>query len=945
MTSIGYQAFKGCTNLESVTIPVGVEEIDYGAFDGCSSLKINYTKYTEGHRYAAANGFTDEPYLHIEKLTDGTVSINGSIIKSGSFAIPSVIDEIPVTKIGKRAFQDSPITGITIPNSVTSIEDMAFFGCKNLQNVVIPEGVTSIGDYAFWDCSNLKIVTLPASITSISEAAFNSKLKMNYVRYTEGHKFAAKYGYTDEVYLYLETYIGDTLSINGYEGNPVSLTIPSTIDGKTVKAIGDGAFARCMLLESVIIPDTITQISDKAFIGCSSLKMINIPASVTYVGDYAIGYIDYSDASRVTDLKIDYVKNTAGHIYVAKNGFTNEAYIVTEELADGTVSIEKYLCGGNVVVPSVINGKKVTKIANRAFTDNMWLESVTIPDSVTNIEDDAFDYSDSLKFIYVKYSEAHRYAVEHGFTDDAYFYTKDLDDGTVAISGCSGKLVVLNIPSEIRGKKVTVINNAVFSHFAALTTVLIPDTITRIGDSAFFGCNLLKSINIPASVVCIGTEAIGYGYNGHSYKIDEIDIDYVRNTEGHRYAYENGFTTEAYDSCNGKHVPADEWITEKNATCISEGVRKLYCKNCGMLLNTEPIPKSNVHQFSGWNITKAATCTATGTKARTCTICGKTEIAVIAKSAHKYVNTVVKPTYTAQGYTLHKCSVCGANYKDTYTAKLKLSKVGGLKVASKTNTGVSLQWNRNTAADGYVLEKYDGKKWVTVKKISGNANVKYTISGLKSSTTYKFRIKAYKSSVSSDFSYLNVNTKPYKTTGMKCTGKTNNSITIKWNKNTSAGGYVLERYNGKKWIAVKTFTSNTNTRFTVSKLSAGKTHKFRLKAYKTFGKVKEYSEYTYLNANTKPNAMTGFGIKSIANNAVTLKWNKNSSASGYCVEKWDGKKWVQVKKLTSNTTVTYKIDRLKKNTVYKFRVRAYKTFGKTSEYSAYTGVATARTKK
>ena len=156
---------------------------------------------------------------------------------------------------------------------------------------------------------------------------------------------------------------------------------------------------------------------------------------------------------------------------------------------------------------------------------------------------------------------------------------------------------------------------------------------------------------------------------------------------------------------------------------------------------------------------------------------------------------------------------------------------------------------------------------------------------------------------------------------------------------------MLERYNGKKWITVKTFTSNTNTRFTVSKLSAGKTHKFRLRAYKTFGKFKEYSEYTYLNANTKPNAMTGFGIKSIASNAVTLKWNKNSSASGYCVEKWNGKKWVQVKKLTSNTTVTYKINRLKKNTVYKFRVRAYKTFGKTSEYSAYTGVATARTKK
>lgn len=59
-------------------------------------------------------------------------------------------------------------------------------------------------------------------------------------------------------------------------------------------------------------------------------------------------------------------------------------------------------------------------------------------------------------------------------------------------------------------------------------------------------------------------------------------------------------------------------------------------------------------------------------------VCGKVETATIAKTAHKYVNTVVKPTYTAQGYTLHKCSVCGASYKDNETSKLTLAKVTGL---------------------------------------------------------------------------------------------------------------------------------------------------------------------------------------------------------------------------------------------------------------------------
>ena len=273
----------------------------------------------------------------------------------------------------------------------------------------------------------------------------------------------------------------------------------------------------------------------------------------------------------------------------------------------------------------------------------------------------------------------------------------------------------------------------------------------------------------------------------------------------------------------------------------------------------------------------------------------------------------------------------------------------GMKCSSKTNVSATLQWNKNISANGYVLDKYDGSKWVTIKTFTSNTNTSFNVTGLKASKTFKFRLRAYKNFGSakeySAFTYLNVNTRPYTTTGMKCSSKTNVSATLQWNKNISADGYVLDKYDGSKWVTIKTFTSNANTSFNVTGLKASTTFKFRLRAYKNFGSAKEYSAYTYLNVNTRPYTTTGFKMKSATKNAITLQWNKNVSASGYCIEKWDGSKWVQIKRYTSNANVTYTATGLKANTAYKFRIRAYKTIGNVNEYSAYSAVVTARTKK
>ena len=490
------------------------------------------------------------------------------------------------------------------------------------------------------------------------------------------------------------------------------------------------------------------------------------------------------------------------------------------------------------------------------------------------------------------------------------------------------------------------------------------------------------------------------------------------------------------------HDYSTEWTIDVSATCKNGGLKSHHCTRCDERADLTAVPKTNDHKFGEWIINKEANCTESGYKVRQCLNgCGTSEGCVTAPLGHKYVDTVVKPTYTAQGYTLHKCSVCGYSYKDNEMAKLTLAKVTGFKVKSKTNVSANLQWDKNTSASGYELQKYDGSKWVTIKTFTSNTNTSFNVTGLKASTTYKFRLRAYKALTNANsyseftglnvntrpytttgmkcssktnvsanlqwnknrsadgyvldkydgskwvtiktftsntntsfnvtglkasktfkfrlrayknfgsvkeysaFTYLNVNTRPYTTTGMKCSSKTNVSANLQWNKNISANGYVLDKYDGKKWVTIKTFTSNANTSFNVTGLKASTTFKFRLRAYKNFGSVKEYSAFTYLNVNTRLYTTTGFKMKSATKNAITLQWNKNISASGYCIEKWDGSKWVQIKRYTSNANVAYTATGLKANTAYKFRIRAYKTIGNVNEYSAYSAVVTARTKK
>ena len=180
---------------------------------------------------------------------------------------------------------------------------------------------------------------------------------------------------------------------------------------------------------------------------------------------------------------------------------------------------------------------------------------------------------------------------------------------------------------------------------------------------------------------------------------------------------------------------------------------------------------------------------------------------------------------------------------------------------------------------------------------------------------------------------------PSKVTGFAKKASTAASITLKWNKNANADGYIIERYDGTKWVRLKKITSNATTSLKVNSLKASTVYKFRIKAYKMNGSTALYSAYSATVAiRTNPSVVTGAKLGGRAADALRINWTKNTSADGYIVEMYQSNKWVRVAKITNNSTTTFRKAGLKASTVYKFRVRAYKMSGSTPLYGNYSAL-------
>ena len=309
--------------------------------------------------FQTAMGAVEGQWTYI--VENGGATITASTA-TGAVTIPSVLGGYAVKKVGNGwpsifGAGNTSVTGVVIPNSVTSIGDSAFQECTNLASITIGNGVTSIGSRAYYGCTSLTSVTIPNSVTSIGAYAFNNCTGLTSITIPNS-----------------VTSIGDAAF---YLCRVLtSITIPNS-----VTSIGDSAFSRCTSLTSITIPNSMTSIGSSAFSGCTSLASITIPNSVTSIGSSAF--------SGCTSLASITIPNSVTSI--GSGAFSSCTSLASITIPNSVTSIGGDAFAHCAGLTSVTIPNSVTSIGAYAFNNCTGLTSITIPNSVTSIGDGAFN--------------------------------------------------------------------------------------------------------------------------------------------------------------------------------------------------------------------------------------------------------------------------------------------------------------------------------------------------------------------------------------------------------------------------------------------------------------------------------------------------------------------------------------------------------------------------
>ena len=193
-----------------------------------------------------------------ETNDENGITVLKYIGQSDTVVIPREIQNQPVTKIGDRAFEQTAVISVVIPDAVTVIGNECFYRCERLESVALSENLIQIGASAFQECTQLKRITIPSATQQIGDQAFNAS-GLEEVIFEEGIERIGGYG------CFSQTHIK-------------KLVLPST-----VKEIGLSAFAACPNLEIVELNEGLVEIGHKAFVSNPSLKEIVIPSTVRVV--------------------------------------------------------------------------------------------------------------------------------------------------------------------------------------------------------------------------------------------------------------------------------------------------------------------------------------------------------------------------------------------------------------------------------------------------------------------------------------------------------------------------------------------------------------------------------------------------------------------------------------------------------------------------------------
>ena len=452
---------------------------------------------------------------------DGCLAVTGTTVTGIGTCSGDVVIPDGITSIGERAFFGATaLTNITIPASVTTISEEAFFGASSLTTVTFEAGsqLTAIGSYAFYNAA-LTNMTIPASVTTINQGAFSFTSSLTSF---DVDSSSTSFKDVDGV---LFTKDGSTLI-----SYPLGKTVPTYSIPANVTTIESGAFYNVTSLQTITFESgsILTSIGISAFGGASSLTSITIPAGVTAISQFAFGgassltSIAFEAGSNLTSIDsfafygataLTSISIPAGVTTIGMQAFNDASSLttITFEAGSTLISIDDRAFENASSLASIIIPASVTAIGGRAFFNAGSLQTVTFEagSNLTSIGDSAFMNASALTSIAIPASVAAIGPSTFLVTPSLTSINVSADNGVYKSVGgvlfTKDGTIILTYPSAKTGTSytipdgVTTIAYSAFFGATALTSITIPEGVTSIEDLAFRDTSL-TSITIPASV-------------------------------------------------------------------------------------------------------------------------------------------------------------------------------------------------------------------------------------------------------------------------------------------------------------------------------------------------------------------------------------------------------------------------------------------------------------